>query len=68
MIAYDDECRWSLTRDSGPILRSIMAPDALWTYWERLMPRYAEAQIALADQRPRVLSTETRTAVLRNFP
>ena len=57
VIAHDDNRRWSLTRDGGPILRSIVAPDALWPYWERLVPRYAEAQLALAEHRPRLLST-----------
>jgi hypothetical protein len=59
VIAHDDNRRWSLTRDGGPILRSIVAPDALWTHWERLLPRYAEAQLALAEHRPRLLSTGT---------
>ena len=59
VIAYDDNRRWSLTRDGGPTLRSIVAPDALWPYWERLLPRYAEAQLALAEHRPRLLSTGT---------
>jgi Phosphotransferase enzyme family len=59
VIAHDDNRRWSLTRDGGPMLRSIVAPDALWTYWERLLPRYAEAQLALAEHRPRLLSTGT---------
>ena len=61
VIAHEDKRRWSLTRDGGPILRSIVAPDALWTYWERLLPRYAEAQLALAKDRTRLLSTGTRT-------
>ena len=59
VIAHDDNRRWSLTRDGGPILRSIVAPDALWPYWERLVPRYAEAQLALAEHRPRLLPTGT---------
>jgi hypothetical protein len=59
VIAHDDNRRWSLTRDGGPILRSIVATDALWPYWERLLPRYAEAQLALAKHRPRLLSTGT---------
>jgi hypothetical protein len=59
VIAHDDNRSWSLMRDGGPILRSIVAPDALWTHWERLLPRYAEAQLALAEHRPRLLSTGT---------
>lgn len=40
-----------------PVLRSRAEPDALWVYWERLLPRYAEAQLALADHRRRLLAT-----------
>jgi Phosphotransferase enzyme family len=57
VIAYDPARAWSLTRDGGPMLRSIAASDELWTYWERLLPRYAEAQLALAQQRTRLLSS-----------
>jgi Phosphotransferase enzyme family len=57
VIAYDDNRRWSLTRDGGPTLRSIVAPDALWPYWEQLLPRYAEAQLTLAEHRLRLLSS-----------
>jgi Phosphotransferase enzyme family len=58
VLAYDKGRAWSLTRDGGPVLRSIAAPDALWGYWERLLPRYAEAQLALAEKRARLLATE----------
>jgi hypothetical protein len=57
VIAHDDNRWWSLTRDGGPVLRSFVAPDTLWTYWEGLLPRYAEAQLGLAEHRPRLLAT-----------
>jgi len=57
VLAHDDVRAWSLTRDGGPVLRSIAKPDALWGYWERLLPRYAEAQLALAEHRLRLLTT-----------
>ena len=57
VIAYDPARAWSLTRDGGPMLRSIAASDELWTYWVRLLPRYAEAQLALAQQKTRLLSS-----------
>jgi hypothetical protein len=57
VLAHDVARAWSLTRDGGPVLRSIAGPDALWAYWERLLPRYAEAQLALAEHRPRLLTT-----------
>ncbi|HEY6686392.1 MAG TPA: phosphotransferase [Propionibacteriaceae bacterium] len=58
VLAYDRARAWSLARDGGPMLRSIAAPDALWCYWERLLPRYANAQLALAEKRARLLATE----------
>ena len=30
VIAYDAARAWSLTRDGGPVLRSIARPDTLW--------------------------------------
>jgi hypothetical protein len=59
VIAYDRARAWSLTRDGGPMLRSIVASEELWTYWERLLPRYAEVQLALAQHKPRLLSSGT---------
>jgi hypothetical protein len=59
VIPYDRGRAWSLTRDGGPLLRSLVAPEALWTYWERLLPKYADAQLALAQHRPRLLSSGT---------
>jgi hypothetical protein len=57
VIAYDRARAWSLTRDGGPMLRSIVASEELWTYWEQLLPRYAEAQLAIAQHRTRLLSS-----------
>jgi Phosphotransferase enzyme family len=57
VLAHDDTRAWSLTRDGGPVLRSIAGPDALWGYWEQMLPRYAEAQLALAGHRLRLLTT-----------
>lgn len=57
VIAYDDARAWSLIRDGGPMLRSRAEPDALWDYWERLLPRYAEAQLVLASHQNRFLAT-----------
>jgi Phosphotransferase enzyme family len=59
VIAYDRARAWSLTRDSGPMLRSIATSEELWTYWERLLPWYAEAQLALAQHTTRLLSCGT---------
>ena len=57
LLGYDETRAWSLTRDGGPMLRSRAEPGALWDYWVRLLPRYAEAQRALAEHRLRLLAT-----------
>jgi Phosphotransferase enzyme family len=59
VLACDAAKAWSLTRDGGPLLRSIAGPNLQWGRWERLLPWYAEAQLALAEHRPRLLSTGT---------
>ena len=56
LLAHDDVLAWSITRDGGPMLRSKTEPDALWGHWERLLPRYGEAQLALAADRSRMLA------------
>ncbi len=56
LLAYDDAVAWSITRDGGPMLRSKTKSDALWGYWERLLPRYGEAQLAVAADRSRMLA------------
>jgi hypothetical protein len=59
VLAHDEARAWSLTRDAGPVLRSIADPDASWAHWEKLLPRYAEAQLALATQSSRLLTAGT---------
>ena len=54
LLAYDEAVAWSMTRDGGPMLRSKAEPDALWGYWERLLPRYGESQLALATDHSRM--------------
>jgi hypothetical protein len=56
VIGYDDARAWSLTQDGGSMLRSRAEPDALWDYWERLLPWYGEAQLALAGNKHRLLA------------
>jgi Phosphotransferase enzyme family len=59
VLTHDETRACSLTRDAGPVLRSVADPDALWAHWERLLPRYAEAQLALATQSSRLLNAGT---------
>lgn len=50
VLAADTERAWSLTRDAGPVLRSVASPGQLWGPWEEILVRYAEAQIVLSDR------------------
>jgi hypothetical protein len=59
LLAYDEAVAWSMTRDAGPMLRSKAEPDASWGYWERLLPRYGESQLALATDHSRMLACGT---------
>lgn len=49
LLAVDLARGWSLTRDAGPTLRAALAAEDSWPVWERLLVRYADAQLTLAD-------------------
>jgi hypothetical protein len=57
VLAVDAARGWSLSRDGGPVLRETAPADGLWGAWEQLLPRYAEAQLALAGHRDELLGT-----------
>jgi hypothetical protein len=57
VLAVDAAQGWSLARDAGPVLREVAPPDELWDAWERLLPRYAEAQVTLSGHRDDLLAT-----------
>ena len=57
VLAIDRERGWWLTRDAGPILRTVAAPGELWTRWEAILPRYGRAQLRLASQVDALLAT-----------
>ena len=56
LLAVDEPRAWSLLTDAGPTLRTVASPDAQLATWERLLPRYAEAQLAVAAHRDDLLS------------
>lgn len=60
VLAVDTVRGWSLTRDAGPVMRSIAAPDGLWEAWERVVVRYAEAQLRLAEHPEALLASGVR--------
>jgi hypothetical protein len=51
LLADDLGRGWTLTRDAGPVMRSVAPADELWGWWEGIVARYADAQILLADHR-----------------
>jgi len=57
VMAVDTDRGWSLTRDAGPVMRSVAPPEELWDSWETVLVRYAEAQIRLAEHRAALLAT-----------
>jgi hypothetical protein len=68
--AVDPQRGWLLLEDSGERLREILAKDRDIRHWHRILPQYAELQIALAahtrqalrlgapDRRGRALATQ----------
>jgi hypothetical protein len=59
VLAIDPARAWSLTRDAGPTWRSTTPVSRHWPLWEDLMPRYADAQLALAAHRTKLQATGT---------
>ena len=57
LVAVDLDRGWSLMRDAGPVIRSTTTPDELWSTWERVLVRYADAQVKLATAVPVLLET-----------
>lgn len=57
VLAVDADRGWSLTRDAGPVMRTFSTPDGLWWHWARLLRRYAEAQLRIAEHAAGLLST-----------
>lgn len=68
LLAIDSAKGWSLTRDAGPILREVAGPDDLWPRWESLLPRYAEAQILVAEPGSALSETGIPEASPRTLP
>jgi hypothetical protein len=60
VLAVDTGRGWSLLRDAGDMLRQVAAPTEQWDVWERVLPRYAEAQLVLAEHRAAVRSAGVR--------
>jgi hypothetical protein len=50
LLAFDPDRAWMLTRDAGTRLREAVPGREQLEHWERLLPRYAELQIALAPR------------------
>ena len=57
LIAVDAARGWSLTRDAGPTLRSLGAPDELWDRWIEVLQQYAAAQLDLARHGDELVAT-----------
>ena len=57
VVAVDPARAWSLSRDAGPMARALVGPGELARVLRRELPRYAEAQLALAPHVPELLAT-----------
>jgi hypothetical protein len=57
VLAIDDERGWMLTRDAGPMLRTITQADpSNLAPWLEILPRYAEFQIEMIPRAGELLS------------
>ncbi len=49
-LGADPGRRWMLLPDGGPRLRDAASPATLLAHWERILPRYAQLQLAAAGR------------------
>lgn len=68
VLAVDEERCWSLTRDAGPVMRSLAEPDELWDRWAVVLRRYAEAQLDLAAHADAVRAAGVRDCGPEQLP
>jgi hypothetical protein len=68
VIAADFERAWMLMRDGGRRLREVMTSAADAHHWERVLPRYAELQIAVAPQVDELLELGVPDGRLAGLP
>ncbi len=68
LLAADPARGWSLTRDAGPTLRASLPAEDSWSVWERVLARYAEAQLTLAGHEQAVRATGVDDLSPRRLP
>ena len=68
VLAVDAARGWSLSRDGGPMLRSVLDADRSWDAWAAIVVAYAEAQLSLADARSAVLACGVEERSPRTLP
>ena len=68
VLAADPARGWMLLVDGGPRLREVIRADRDPGHWERLLPRYAELQIALAGMSPELLALGVPDRRMHRFP
>lgn len=68
VLAVDSDRGWSLSRDAGPVMRTVAPPEELWDAWAEVLVRYADAQIRLARHREMVLATGLREVSPSTLP
>ena len=67
LLAFDPDRAWMLTRDAGTRLREAVPGLDQLAHWERVLPAYAELQIALAPRVDELLAvgvTDLRLSAL----
>ncbi len=67
VLAANPERGWLLLPDGGTTLREIIRGNGDYSYWEQILPRYAEFQIEIARRLPELLAMgapDERLAIL----
>lgn len=68
LLAFDTARGWMLQADGGDTLRTILQTEKSLTHWLRILPEYAELQIAMADHLDELLASGAPDRRLARLP
>jgi Phosphotransferase enzyme family len=68
LVAADAARGWMLMRDAGARLREVDASPGQLRHWERILPRYAELQLAFAGRTEELLALGVPDHRLQRLP
>ena len=68
ILAVHPQQPWMLLRDGGQRLRELLVAQPDWSHWQKLLPQFADLQMAVASHREELLAVGLPHRSLEIFP